>query len=267
MLVFVQLLNYVLNPHFPYPPTIWRSGRRPKALIRKLAGAIATNVRQEGTVEKHTLTSGIVLEDLSFAYEADKPVLEGINFTFQAGKRYAIVGASGSGKSTLLHLLMAAYPGYQGGIYLDGTELREINSEALYEIISVVQQNVFIFNASIRDNITMFASFPKAEVDRAIALSGLSKLIEERGEDYRCGENGSGLSGGGTAADFHCPEPAEKGPGAAGGRGHRRLGRPDGVSGVQRHFGPAGADQHCGDPQPGRGAAEAVRLHPDIEKR
>ena len=64
------------------------------------------------------------------------------------------------------------------------------------KIISVVQQNVFIFNASIRDNITMFASFPKAEVDRAIALSGLSKLIEERGEDYRCGENGSGLSGG-----------------------------------------------------------------------
>lgn len=195
VLVFVQLLNYVLNP-ISLIPNYLAERKAAKALIRKLAGAIATNVRQEGTVEKHTLTSGIVLEDLSFAYEADKPVLEGINFTFQAGKRYAIVGASGSGKSTLLHLLMAAYPGYQGGIYLDGTELREINSEALYEIISVVQQNVFIFNASIRDNITMFASFPKAEVDRAIALSGLSKLIEERGEDYRCGENGSGLSGG-----------------------------------------------------------------------
>ena len=61
---------------------------------------------------------------------------------------------------------------------------------------AVVQQNVFIFNASIRDNITMFSDFPKEEVDRAIELSGLSGLIAARGEDYLCGENGSGLSGG-----------------------------------------------------------------------
>ena len=63
-------------------------------------------------------------------------------------------------------------------------------------MISVVQQNVFIFNASIRDNITMFSDFSGEEVDRAIELSGLSKLVAERGEDYLCGENGSGLSGG-----------------------------------------------------------------------
>ena len=63
-------------------------------------------------------------------------------------------------------------------------------------MVSLVQQNVFIFNASIRDNITMFSDFPREEVDRAIELSGLSKLIAERGEDYLCGENGSGLSGG-----------------------------------------------------------------------
>ena len=60
----------------------------------------------------------------------------------------------------------------------------------------MIQQNVFVFNASIRDNITMFRSFPKAEVDRAIELSGLSALIAERGENYLCGENGNGLSGG-----------------------------------------------------------------------
>lgn len=56
--------------------------------------------------------------------------------------------------------------------------------------------SLWIFNASIRDNITMFSDFPRKEVDRAIELSGLSKLIAERGEDYLCGENGSGLSGG-----------------------------------------------------------------------
>ena len=75
-------------------------------------------------------------------------------------------------------------------------EVKNISSESLYDIVSMIQQNVFVFNASIRDNITMFHEFPKVEVDRAIELSGLSKLIADRGEDYLCGENGSGLSGG-----------------------------------------------------------------------
>ena len=135
-------------------------------------------------------------EHVAFGYEAEKSVLQEVNFTFHAGKSYAIVGASGSGKSTLLNLLMASHSGYTGSICYDETQLQQISSESLYEMVSVVQQNVFIFNASIRDNITMFADFPREEVDRAIELSGLAKLIAERGEDYLCGENGSGLSGG-----------------------------------------------------------------------
>ena len=91
---------------------------------------------------------------------------------------------------------MASYPHYTGSIRFDDTQLRDIRSESLYEMISIVQQNVFVFNASIRDNITMFSDFPKEEVDRAIDLSGLTPLIAQRGEDYLCGENGAGLSGG-----------------------------------------------------------------------
>lgn len=106
------------------------------------------------------------------------------------------MGASGSGKSTFLNLLMAGHGTYTGQICYDGHEVKNISSESLYDISSMIQQNVFIFNASIRDNITMFHEFPRAEVDRAIELSGLSMLVEDRGEDYLCGENGSGLSGG-----------------------------------------------------------------------
>ena len=91
---------------------------------------------------------------------------------------------------------MASDPNYSGSIRYDGTELREMNTEALYEMVSVIQQNVFIFNASIRDNITMFSDFPREEVDRAMELSGLSTLVAARGEDALCGENGSSLSGG-----------------------------------------------------------------------
>lgn len=195
VLIFVQLLNYVLNPIGRIPQAI-AGIRASRALIQKIADALEENIRQDGAVEKKELTQGITLQGVGFAYEPEKPVLRDVDFTFEAGKSYAIVGASGSGKSTLLNLLMAAHCGYSGEICYDDTELKTIRGESLYEMVSLVQQNVFIFNASIRDNITMFSQFPKEEVDRAIALSGLSALIAERGEDYLCGENGSGLSGG-----------------------------------------------------------------------
>ena len=194
-IIFVQLMNYVLSP-IGTVPTCIAERKAAKALVEKIANALNSNVREETETEHKALERSITVTDLSFGYEPEKQVLQNINYSFDLGKKYAIVGASGSGKSTLLNLLMAAYQNYAGTICYDDTELSQINSESLYELISVVQQNVFIFNASIRDNITMFSDFPKDEVDRAIELSGLSALIAERGEDYLCGENGSGLSGG-----------------------------------------------------------------------
>ena len=195
LIAFVNLMNYVVNPIGSVPQYLAQC-KASCALIDKLADALEENVREEGLESKTALTSGITVKDLSFGYDVEKPVLRDVSFTFDAGKSYAIVGASGSGKSTLLNLLMASHPEYTGTIRYDENELRKISSESLYEMVSVVQQNVFIFNASIRDNITMFSDFSKEDVDRAIALSGLSKLIAERGEDYLCGENGCGLSGG-----------------------------------------------------------------------
>ena len=91
---------------------------------------------------------------------------------------------------------MASYQNYDGKILYDDTELRDISSSNLYEIESIIQQNVFVFNATIQDNITMFRDFSEEQISEAIRLSGLSALIEEKGADYLCGENGSGLSGG-----------------------------------------------------------------------
>lgn len=195
VLVFVQLLNFVIGPIGAIPQAIAEC-KASRALIRKIADALSQNVREEGLQEKTELHSGITVRDLSFAYEAEKPILRGVNCTFETGKSYAIVGGSGSGKSTLLNLLMASFQNYDGSICYDDTELREIRSESLYEMVSQVQQNVFVFNASIRDNITMFSHFPEDEVNRAIELSGLTALIAERGQDFLCGDNGSGLSGG-----------------------------------------------------------------------
>ncbi|MBR6918124.1 MAG: ABC transporter ATP-binding protein, partial [Clostridia bacterium] len=142
------------------------------------------------------LSDGISIRDLSFAYEEGKPVLRDVDMELGAGGCFALVGGSGSGKSTILNLLMASSRDYNGEIRYDGMELKTVSPSSLYDLVSIIQQNVFVFNSTIRDNITMFSEFPEDEIDRAVRLSGLKKLIDEKGDDYLCGENGSGLSGG-----------------------------------------------------------------------
>ena len=195
IMVFVQLMGMVVQP-ISEVPTLLANRRAANALIDKMANAIYSNIRDEGEDIPARLRDGIEIKDLSFAYNADKAVLHNINAKFEAGKSYAVVGASGCGKSTLLSLLMAGHSDYSGDILYDGKELRNVSSHSLYEVISIIQQNVFIFNSTIKDNITMFRDFEPEEVERAISLSGLSTLIAERGADFKCGENGSGLSGG-----------------------------------------------------------------------
>ena len=194
-IVFVQLMNYVLEP-IGTIPTCMAERMAAKVLIEKIAGVLNTNIREEAEEEPNKLEKGIAIKGLSFGYEPGKPVLKDIDCVFEFGKKYAIVGASGSGKTTIFNLLMASHHNYEGAICFDDVELRDISSRNLYEMESIIQQNVFVFNATIRENITMFRDFPEKQIAEAIRLSGLSSLIEEKGADYLCGENGSGLSGG-----------------------------------------------------------------------
>ena len=194
-IVFVQLLNYVLAPIQAFP-AYYAGKKSAYGLIDKLAAALSKNIPDEGEAIEPQLASGISIRNLNFAYEEGKTVLQDIDMDMKAGGCYALVGGSGSGKSTLLNLLMASYRDYQGQILYDGKELKTVSASSLYDLVSIIQQNVFVFNSTIRDNITMFSAFPEEEIDQAVRLSGLSKLIDEKGADYACGENGSGLSGG-----------------------------------------------------------------------
>lgn len=194
-IIFVQLLNYILNPIQIVPKSL-AERKAAKGLIEKIANELDQNVREEKPATLNKLTNGIDIKDLSFGYTKDKEILHSINCQFELGKKYAIVGTSGSGKSTLLNLLMASNDNYQGNISYDGNEIRDINSNNLYEIESIIQQNVFIFNETIKNNITMFQNFSDEDIEKAIDMSGLRTLVNEKGLDYICGENGSGLSGG-----------------------------------------------------------------------
>ena len=195
VILFVNLMNFVIDPIATLPGLL-ASRRAAKGLMGKLAEALEKNPTAEGHRDISELKEGLRLDKLSFAYEEGKDVLHQLSAKFEAGKAYAVVGGSGSGKSTLLHLLMAGNTGYQGQIFFDDTELRDLSTSSLYHLISTIQQNVFVFNASIRDNVTMFRDFPQAELDKAIHSAHLDELIERRGEDGLCGENGNALSGG-----------------------------------------------------------------------
>ncbi len=195
VVLFVNLMNFIISPIAELPGLL-ACRKAALELVDKLAAALERSSSREGSETLNKLENGIRLENVSFAYEPGKTVLHGINAEFEAGKAYALVGGSGSGKSTLLNLLMAAETNYSGHILADGIELSDISTESLYGTMAAIQQNVFVFNASIKDNVSMFRDFPKTEMDEAIARAHLGALIRERGEDYLCGENGSGLSGG-----------------------------------------------------------------------
>lgn len=140
----------------------------------------------------------IKVENLSFEYTSDRKALDKINLTFEKNKKYAIVGESGCGKSTLIKLLMRYYNDYEGSISIDDNNLKSIYSSDLYKNMSMIQQNVFMFDDSIKENIKLFSNISDEKVLKTCKRAGISNLIDRlpQGIDSLVGENGNKLSGG-----------------------------------------------------------------------
>ena len=195
VIVFVQVCNYLMQAVQSVPQNL-AARKAAKGLIEKLSEITEENAAQGGETIKPILNDSITFKNVTFSYNDDAPVLKALNITLVAGKKYALVGASGSGKSTLMNLLMGAYNKYEGSIAIDGKELNTVSPDSLYNLISLIGQNLFLFDDTVRRNITMFKDFPTDRVQMAVERSGLTEFLEKRGESYRCGENGVGLSGG-----------------------------------------------------------------------
>ena len=151
--------------------------------------------------EEEALTkfeSSIEVKNLDFSYTLDRKALNNINLTFEKNKKYAIVGESGCGKSTLIKLLMRYYKDYDGDILIDNKDIHKIFSNDLYKNMSMIQQNVFMFDDTIKENIKLFANYSDEEVLEICNRSGLSNLIASlpKGINSKVGENGNKLSGG-----------------------------------------------------------------------
>ncbi|WP_414527278.1 ABC transporter ATP-binding protein [Nodularia chucula] len=137
--------------------------------------------------------------EVAFAYESGHPVLQGIDFVVQPGQQVAIVGHSGSGKSTLANLMLRLYDPSQGGILIDGQDIRHYTLESLRAQISVVLQDSLLFAASVWDNIAYGSpNSTEAEAIAAAKLANAHEFINNlpQGYDTVLGERGVTLSGG-----------------------------------------------------------------------
>lgn len=139
----------------------------------------------------------ITVENLSFQY-GEKVILRNANFRFEKGGKYALTGPSGCGKSTLLKLLLGWLPDYTGSIRFDDKNAKEFTMEQLQQQMSYIEQDVFLFNTTIRENITLGEDFTDELLERAIKGSALDGDLANMplGLDTPVGENGSNLSGG-----------------------------------------------------------------------
>ena len=154
---------------------------------------------KEGAIELSEVEGKIELRDVEFSYAEGGEVLHGVSLTVEKGEKLALVGPSGGGKTTICHLIPRFYNITSGDVLIDGVSINDVTMESLRGHIGIVQQDVFLFNGTIRDNI-LYGKLDATdeEVERAARLANIHDWITtlEKGYDTEIGERGVKLSGG-----------------------------------------------------------------------
>ena len=152
-----------------------------------------------GAVELPRVRGHVVFRGVSFRYDSSVPTLDDINFEINPGQVVALLGATGSGKTTIVHLIPRFYDVSQGSITIDGLDVGDVTLKSLRREVGIVQQEMFLFADSIRNNIAYGAyNATMEEVERAAEAARLTDFIESlpQGYDTWVGERGTTLSGG-----------------------------------------------------------------------
>ncbi len=135
-------------------------------------------------------------ENIFFSYEAEKPLLMEVQMKFPKGSKTALIGRNGSGKSTIINLLTRLYDPENGRILLNGTDISNISLTDYRSMVSIVSQQIYLFNDTIRNNICLYKEVSEEDIEVACRDSGLEDFLKEVSLDYIVGQNGSMLSGG-----------------------------------------------------------------------
>ena len=196
-IIIIQLSTHIVGP-VKMSISLINQIRSVKLIADKIENILdSSSVNLEST-NLESFKNNIEIKNLDFSYTDDRKALDNINLTFEKNKKYAIVGESGSGKSTLIKLLMRYYNDYNGEILIDNKDLKTIYSSDLYKNLSMIQQNVFMFDDSIKENIRLYSNHDDNKILKTCDRAGISNLINRlpKGIDSLVGENGNKLSGG-----------------------------------------------------------------------
>lgn len=168
-----------------------------KALFGRLDAVLENEVVEEESIGIAHFNKAIEVKHMSYAYD-EKKVLEQANFKLEKGKKYLIVGPSGGGKSTLLKLLRKYLSPSEGEITIDGKPLKEIKRADYYKLIANIEQHVFLFEDTLRNNLSLYKPYSDEQLRNALEKAGLSDFLRthEAGLDYLILENGKNISGG-----------------------------------------------------------------------
>lgn len=193
-----QLIGGVVAPLEQLPAILAEINSTSK-IRNKLEEIIKTKSLEERGEVLDKLPSEISMKNISFAYNnSEVKAINNINLNFKEYKKYAIVGESGSGKSTIAKLLLNFYKCNSGEIKFDDTEISKIDSSYLYKAIGYINQNIFIFDDTLKINITLYNDYKDEDIMKVIELSGLSEFVKRlpNGIYTNIGENGNTCSGG-----------------------------------------------------------------------
>lgn len=204
VIAFSQLIHYLIDP-LSSLPSMLTEAKAAYRLTDKFWDTIKREEVPQNTPENNRvkeeqiaemLRGELLFNQICFSYSEGKEVLKELNLRVKEGEKVVLLGTSGSGKSSILKILMGMERAQSGTIRIGGQDTMDLGEDRIFKEISYIQQEVFIFDGTIRENICLFQTYREEELQSVIERAGLRNLVKEKGLSYRCGENGAALSGG-----------------------------------------------------------------------
>lgn len=191
-----QLMVYITSPLTSFSET-FAEMKSAESISNEIKRIFDIPKEKEGVKRKKNFASHLTVKNLNFSYSG-KQILQQVNYTFEKGKKYLIIGESGSGKSTLLHLIGDLYDDYSGEILLDDCDIKTIQRNDYAHLVIYLPQEPFLYDTTLAENVRLYEDVSDEEVMVAIEKSGLLQYVLESpyGLQTRIGEEASKLSGG-----------------------------------------------------------------------